>query len=210
MLFGLFAGVWVDRVRRTPILIAADIGRALLLVTIPLAAAFGALPFPQLWLVAFATSALSLVFTLASVAVLPSIVAPDQLVEANSAFAFSDSVLSIASPGLAGGIIQLLGAPVAVVVDAVSYVLSALTLRRMGGEEPHAPRPARTQSVWTDIREGGQALVQTPVLRALTLSAMIGTTLGLRATLLIGGLIGLGSVLVVLFSPVRSVRNSSP
>ena len=236
-------------------------------------------------------------------------------------------------------------------VDAVSYVLSALTLRRMGREEPQAPRPARTESVWTDIREGARALVQTPVLRALTLSAMIGTlgssvggavailflvrelgltaaligllggvggggalasaalagrigrrvgvgiatisgnflwvvggfatplagftltplpvllvgsfvasfgatlfsvsqlslrqqltpsavlgrvtaarrflvfslapmgaaiggvlgtTLGLRATLLIGGLIGLGSVLVVLFSPVRSVRNSSP
>jgi MFS family permease len=175
VLFGLFAGVWVDRVRRTPVLIAADVGRALLLATIPLAAAPGALSFPQLWLVAFATSTLSLFFIIASVAVLPSIVPHDQLVEANSTFAFTDSVLSIAGPSLAGSIIQVLGAPVAVVVDAVSYVLSALTLGRMPRGEPLTPRPSHGQSVWAEIWEGGRALIETPVLRALTLSAMVGT-----------------------------------
>lgn len=206
VLFGLFAGVWVDRVRRTPVLIAADVGRAALLATIPLVAALGALSFPQLWLVAFATSTLSLVFTLASVAVLPSIVAPDQLVEANSAFAFTDSVLSIASPSVAGGIIQVLGAPVAVVVDAVSYVLSALTLRRMRREEPYAPRPPRPQSVWADIRESVRALVQTPVLRALTLSAMVGTlgssVGGAVAILFLARELGLNAALIGLLGGV--------
>lgn len=70
------------------------------------AAALGALSFAHLWLVAFATSALSLFFTIASVAVLPSILPNDQLVEANSAFAFTDSAISIAGPSAAGSIVR--------------------------------------------------------------------------------------------------------
>lgn len=174
LLFGLFAGVWVDRTRRRPILIWADLGRAVLLGSIPLAALVGSLTFVHLWMVAFASSTLSIFFTIASVAILPSVVKHDQLVEANSKFALTDSVLSIVGPSTAGGVIQLLSAPKAIVIDALSYVLSAVSL---GGinvpEQPAHSKPVRGP-LWAEIREGMHALIQTPLLRALTISGMVG------------------------------------
>jgi MFS family permease len=174
LLFGLFAGVWVDRTRRRPILIWADLGRAVLLGTIPLAALIGSLTFVHLWMVAFANSTLSIFFTIASVAVLPSVVKHDQLVEANSKFALTDSVLSIVGPGTAGGVVQLLSAPKAIFLDALSYVLSALSLNGINVPEQSArPKPVRGH-LWTEIREGVHALIQTPLLWALTVSGMVG------------------------------------
>jgi MFS family permease len=174
LVFGLFAGVWVDRTRRRPMLIWADLGRAFLLGTIPLAALVGSLTFVHLWTVAFASSTLSIFFTIASVAVLPSVVKHDQLVEANSKFALADSVLSIVGPSTAGGVIQLLSAPKAIFIDALSYVLSALSLGGINVPE----RPVRPKSIrghlWAEIREGVQTLTQTPLLRALTVSGMVG------------------------------------
>jgi MFS family permease len=174
LLFGLFAGVWVDRTRRRPILIWADLGRAVLLGTIPLAALVGSLTFVQLWMVAFASSTLSIFFTIASVAVLPSVVKPDQLVEANSKFALTDSVLSIIGPSTAGGLIQLLNAPKAIFLDAISYILSALSISSINvPEQSIRPKPIRGH-LWTEIREGVQALIRTPLLRAITISGMVG------------------------------------
>jgi MFS family permease len=142
LLFGLFAGVWVDRTRRRPILIWADLGRAALLGTIPLAALVGSLTFVHLWMVTFASSTLSIFFTIASVAVLPSVVKHDQLVEANSKFALTDSVRSIVGPSTAGGIIQLLSAPKAIFIDALLYVLSALSLSGINiPEQSIRPKP---------------------------------------------------------------------
>jgi len=175
LLFGLLAGVWVDRTRRRQVLVWADLGRALLLASIPLAAFLGSLTFIHLYVIAFVTSTLSIFFTIASVAVLPSVVKREQLVEANSKFALSDSVMTIAAPSTAGGIVQLLSAPKAIIVDAISYVLSALSL---GGvrisEKPSQAKLTRSQ-VWKEVREGGQALIETPLLRALTISGLIGT-----------------------------------
>ena len=173
LFFGLLAGVWVDRIRRRPTLVGADLGRALLLGTIPAAALLGSLTFAQLYLVAFASATLSLFFTIASVAVLPSVVRKDQLVEANSKLAATDAVLAIAGPGAAGSLIQVLSAPKAIVVDAVSYVLSALSLRGVGvSEEP--PSREQQRSIWAEIGEGVRELVRTPLLRALTVAATVG------------------------------------
>jgi MFS family permease len=173
LFFGLLAGVWVDRSRRRPLLVGADLGRALLIGTIPAAALLGSLTFAQLYLVAFASATLSLFFTIASVAVLPSVVRKDQLVEANSTLAATDAVLAIAGPSAAGGLIQVLSAPKAIVVDAVSYVLSALSLRGVGISE--AP-PSREQqrSIGAEIGEGVRELVRTPLLLALTVAATVG------------------------------------
>ncbi len=185
LIFGLFAGVWVDRVRRRPILIGADLGRALLLGSIPAAALLGHLTLAHVYIVGFATGILSILFTIASVAVLPSVVRKDQLVEANSKLALSDSVLSIAGPSAAGVIIQLLSAPKAIVVDAVSYVLSALSLRGVGTAEKPPSREQRG-SIWAEIGEGVRELVRTPLLRSLTLSGTIGTFgLAMQGTVLL-------------------------
>jgi Na+/melibiose symporter-like transporter len=96
------------------------------------------------------------------------------LVEANSKFALTDSVLSIVGPSSAGGIIQLVSVPKAIFIDALSYLLSALSLGRIKLLE----RPARLKPIrghlWTEIREGMHALIQTSLLRALTISGMVG------------------------------------
>ncbi len=173
LFFGLLAGVWVDRIRRRPILVGADLGRALLLASIPAAALLGSLTFAQLYLVSFASATLGLFFTIASVAVLPSVVQKDQLVEANSKLATTDSVLAIAGPSAAGGLIQILSAPKAIVVDALSYVLSALSLRGVGVSE-EAPAREQRRSIWAEIGEGVRELVRTPLLLALTVAATVG------------------------------------
>lgn len=179
LIFSLFAGVWVDRARRRPVLIWADLGRAVLLGSIPVAAALGSLTLMQLYLVAFATSTLGVFFTIASVAVLPSVVRKDQLVEANSKLAIGDSVLAIAGPGVAGELIQLLNAPKAILVDAISYVLSAFSLGGVGVFEKTPSRAAR-RGIWIEIADGMRELIRTPLLRALTFSGVIGS-LGLSA-----------------------------
>jgi len=174
VLFGLFAGVWVDRRRRRPILMGADLGRAVLLGSIPVAALIGHLTFVQLWVVGFAASSLGVFFQIASIAVLPVLVPHDRLVEANSKLSVSDAVLSVAGPGLAGGLIQLLSAPVAILADAASYVLSALSLGGIGTAERVLVRAEGSWDVWAGIGEGVRELQRTPVLRALTTFLGIG------------------------------------
>ena len=171
-LFGLFAGVWVDRRRRRPVLVGADLGRALLLATVPLAALLGRLTFAQVWLVAFAVAILGMLFQLASVAVLPTIVPRARLVEANSRLSTGDAVLSVAGPGLAGGLIQLAGAPRAILADALSYVFSACSLVGVARGERVAAGAGR--GVWAEIGEGLRALQATPLLRALTAFLAVG------------------------------------
>jgi Na+/melibiose symporter-like transporter len=170
LLFGLMAGAWVDRRRRRPLLIGADLGRAVLLAVIPIAAIAGRLSFTLLWIVAFGSAVLNLVFTLASVAVLPSIVKREQLVEANSKLAMSDSVLTLAGPGFAGALVQLVGAPKAIIADCLSFLSSAWSLGGIGSAE-RRPRPARDRPGWlAEIGEGVRALVQTPLLTTLAVS----------------------------------------
>jgi MFS family permease len=106
VLFALFAGVWVDRLPRRPVLIVADVGRALLIATIPLAALLGTLTFAHLLVVIFAMATLNLIFIIASVSILPSIAEADQLVEANSKLAVSDSTLTIVGPSIGGVLTQ--------------------------------------------------------------------------------------------------------
>lgn len=170
LLFGLIAGAWVDRHRRRPLLIGSDLGRAVLLAAIPLAAVAGQLSFPLLWVVAFGSAALNLVFTLASVAVLPSVVKTEQLVDANSKLAMSDSVLTLAGPSFAGALVQLVSAPKAIIVDCFSFLASAWSLGGIGAAEPRPPAIRQRPSLWSEIGEGLRALVQTPLLTTLAVS----------------------------------------
>ena len=171
LLFGLIAGVWVDRVRRRPILIGTDVGRALLLAVIPVAAFLDLLSMPLLWIVAFGSAVLTLFFTLASVAVLPTIVRPVQLVDANSKLHMSEAVLSLAGPSGAGFLVQLVSAPKAIIADVVSYLVSAFSLGSIASTEL---KPERRESglraIGREIREGLHELIRTPLLRALAIS----------------------------------------
>jgi hypothetical protein len=130
-LIGPFAGVWVDRLRRRPLMIAADLGRAVVIATIPLAAVFDVLVIEHLWAAAAFLSACTVLFNVAYEAHLPSVVGREHLVEGNSKMAASASAVEIGSFGIAGWLVQLFTAPGVLVIDAVSYVWSALFLRRI-------------------------------------------------------------------------------
>src|SRR6266542_2525820 len=142
LLVGLFAGAWVDRLRRRPLLISSDAIRAVLLLSIPAAHLAGALRIEQLYLVVFLEGCLGSLFDAAYPAYVPSLIGVDRMVEGNSKLATSSSLAEIGGPGLAGGLVQAIGAPLAIFVDAVSFVASAISLVLIRKRE--APRPPRT------------------------------------------------------------------
>ncbi|HEU4327192.1 MAG TPA: MFS transporter [Roseiflexaceae bacterium] len=167
LLLGLLAGVWVDRARRRPLLIAADLGRGLLLLSVPLAALAGALRIEQLYLVAAAVGALSIVFEVAYQSYLPALVRREQLVEGNSKLGVSDSLAEIAGPPAGGALVQTVGGPLSVALDALSFFGSALALWRIRTPEP-TPEPAEErQPVLPEVYAGLRATVADPLLRTL-------------------------------------------
>lgn len=167
LLVGLFAGVWVDRVKRRPILIAADLGRALLLATIPLALLLGVLQIWQIYLVTFLVGLLTLFFDVAYRSALPSLVGREHLVEGNSKLELSRSSAEIGGPGLAGVLVQILSAPVAILVDSISFICSAVLVAFI--KTPEAlPGPASTKrKLLPDIRDGLRFVFANPLLRSL-------------------------------------------
>ena len=145
LLFGLPAGVWVDRLARRPVMIATDVARALALLTIPLAYALDVLTLPQLYAVGFLVGVLTVFFELAHTSYLPSLVEREQLIDGNSKLEISRSGAYIAGPGLGGVLVGLLTAPGAIVVDALSFVVSGVLLVRIRAHERWAASaPART------------------------------------------------------------------
>jgi MFS family permease len=136
LLIGLPAGVWVDRLRRRPVMIAGDLGRAIALATIPIAFLVGILTIVQLYLVGFVVGVLTVFFDVAYQSYLPSVVARDQLQEGNAKLEISRASAAVVGPGLAGVLIGVLRAPLAVVLDAISYLGSALFLFLIRRPEP--------------------------------------------------------------------------
>ncbi|HEX9494659.1 MAG TPA: MFS transporter [Candidatus Limnocylindria bacterium] len=141
LLVGLVAGAWVDRLRRRPILIWTDVIRAALLFFIPIAYAAGSLRIEQLYVVAFIEAGLASLFNAAYPAYVPTLIGTDRVVDANSKLATSTSLAEIGGPGLAGALVQIVGAPFAILVDAFSFVVSAVSLAAIRAPEP--PRPPR-------------------------------------------------------------------
>jgi MFS family permease len=169
---GLVAGAWVDRLRRRPVLIWSDLGRAALLALIPVAAIGGWLSLPLLLVVAFLTAVLTTFFDAADNAYLPTVVPKRDLVRANGALAASGSVSEFAAFGSAGFLVQIVTAPFAILIDAVTFVVSAAllwTIRR-----PEAPPPAKTdrEPVLREIAIGLRLVTSNPILRATTLTSM--------------------------------------
>lgn len=166
LVFGLVAGAWVDRLRRRPVLIWADLGRAALLGSIPVAFALGVLTFWQLLIVSGLAAILTTFFDSADNAYLPTIVERDRLVEANSALAASGSAAEFMAFGISGFLVQALTAPIAIAVDAVSFLVSAALLGSIRGEEAPPPPRENREPVMAEIREGLRLVIHDPVLRA--------------------------------------------
>jgi MFS family permease len=137
LLFSLHAGAWVDKHgRRRQTMIAADLARAALLATIPIAYAFDALTFAQLYAVGFLIGAASVLFNVSAATLFVSIVPREQYVEANALSNGSRAASFVAGPSLGGLLVQALSAPVTLAVDAVSFLGSALSLSRISPVEP--------------------------------------------------------------------------
>jgi predicted MFS family arabinose efflux permease len=163
LLVALPAGVWVDRLPRRPILIAGDLGRALALASIPVAAAAGSLRIEQLYVVGFATGLLTVFFDVAYQSYLPALVDRRQLVEANSKLEISRSGAQIAGPGLAGLLVGWLTAPYAIVVDAVSFLWSGLLALRIRTTE--TVEAGGDRNLRRELWEGLRYLVGDPLFR---------------------------------------------
>jgi len=151
ILVSLPAGVWVDRLPRRPILIVGDLGRAVLLASIPLAYAFDVLTIWQLYVVGFVFGVLTVFFDVAYQSYLPSLVSREQLVDGNSKLEISRSGAQLAGPALAGVLVQALTAPIAMLIDAISFVASGLFVFRIRARET-APERESGRSPFAGMR----------------------------------------------------------
>lgn len=153
ILFALPAGAWLDRVRRRPVLIAGDLGRTIVLVTIPIAYAVGVLTIWQLYAVAFTFGLLTVFFDVADQSYLPALLDADDLVEGNAKLQISASAAQIAGPGLAGGLIALVAAPFAIMVDAVSFLASGGLISLVLKHEPKPQRKLAADGTHSSLRQ---------------------------------------------------------
>jgi Na+/melibiose symporter-like transporter len=168
LLFGLFAGAWADRVRRKPILIYADLGRAAVLATVPLAAMRHSLTMTQLYVVAGIAGLLTVLFDVSYQAYVPSLVSRENLLPANAKLALSESVAEVSGPGIAGFLVQALTAPVAIAFDAISFLVSAMSIALVRRPEP--PPAERSEShILAEIGAGLRTAWGNPYLRAMAL-----------------------------------------
>ena len=166
-MFGLVAGAWVDRLRRRPVLIWADLGRAALLGSVPIAFALGVLGFPQLLVVSGLAAILTTFFDAADNAYLPTIVERETASSTRTApLAASGSAAEFMAFGISGFLVQLLTAPIAIAIDALTYLASALLLGTIRTAEAPPPKPEDREPVLTEIRVGLGLVRHDPVLRA--------------------------------------------
>ena len=152
-LVSLHAGVLIDRVRKLPIVIAAAIGRGVSLLLIPVAAWFDALSIELLFVVGFLCGVQNVVGGAAYQVLIAKMAGRSRLVEANAKIALGETSAALVGPGLAGGLIQLVTAPFAILIDALTFLASGFMLRRVRVPND-APEPGLRRSMWSEIHEG--------------------------------------------------------
>ncbi|EHR51948.1 arabinose efflux permease family protein [Saccharomonospora marina XMU15] len=177
LLLGLPAGVWVDRMRRRPLMLRADLARGVLLLSVPLAWWAGVLSLPQLIVVALLVSVCTLFFDIAYQSYLPSLVGRSRLVEGNGKLQVSQSVAQVSGPGLAGALAQLLGAANAVATVGLSYLGSAALLGRIRTSEP-PPSPRTGIKLRAEVGQGLRFVFGNRHLRAVTACTASGNFAG--------------------------------
>jgi MFS family permease len=152
LLFSLHAGAWADRQeRKRHVMIATDVGRALLIGSVPVAYAFDALTFPHMLVVAFLMGTLSVLFHVSYNPVFVKLIPRERFVEGGSIMHGSRALSYVAGPSIGGALVQAISAPATLVVDACSYIVSALFLRSVKVEEPE-PEPAGKGHVVAGVR----------------------------------------------------------
>lgn len=173
LLVGLPAGALTDRMRKRPLMVRADLVRAVAMASIPAAAVADALTMAQLYVVALITGVATVFFDVAHQSYLPQILPREELMAGNGALETVRSTAQVAGPGAGGGLVQLVGAHLAVLTDALGYVLSALVLLRIKQPEqpPQAPADA---SLRKDIGEGIRFVTGHPLLRVIALTTGLG------------------------------------
>lgn len=177
LIIGLAAGVLIDRVRRRPLLIATDLIRAGLLMTIPIAAWLGGFSLAQLLVVVFVVMACSLVFDAAHQAYMPTLIEKRWLLDANAKQESTSAASEIVGPPIGGLLVQLLGAPIAILCDAISYIVSALLLWRLPHDEA-LPEHNRTRVTWDDLKAGFLIVFRHRLFRPLALAKIIRAICG--------------------------------
>jgi MFS family permease len=182
-LIGLVAGVWVDRLRRRPVMIIADLGRAIALGMIPFLAFIGQLKLFYLYVIAVIASGLTVFFDVAQQAYLPAVVESKNLGDANSRIAATQSAVEISAFGIAGWLVQLLTAPVAIAVDAATFVISAIFVGSIRTAERRQHEHEAAGALWAEMVEGLRLLGSNGSLRAIGVSvAAMEAGFGLSGT----------------------------
>ena len=171
-LIGLLAGAWVDRLRRRPLLIGADLGRALALATIPLAAVLGLLHIAQVYLVALVVSMLTIFFDVAYQSYLPGLVGKESLMEGNSKLSASAAVAEFGGFSIGGWLVQIFTAPFAILIDAVSFVVSAISVWLIRAREPILT-PQEHPNMRREIADGLKTVIHQPLLRASAVAVLL-------------------------------------
>ena len=177
LLFALPAGVWVDRLRRRPILILADLARALTLITVPVAYWLDALTIWQLYAVAFVHGIGTVFYDVAYQSYLPALVGREQVVDGNSKLEISRAAANIGGPGIAGSLVAILTAPVAILADAISFLASALLLGLIKKPEETPPREER-RSLKAELGEGLRYVFTHPYQRGMVAAVALSNFFG--------------------------------
>ncbi|HWX09663.1 MAG TPA: MFS transporter [Gaiellaceae bacterium] len=227
LVFSLPAGVWIDRLRRRPLMIAADVGRALAIVSIPITYWFGHLTLVQLYVVSGVHGLLSVIFDVSYLSFLPTLVGREHLGEANSKLLGAAAASQLAGPTLAGGLVATFGAPVAVLADAASFALSGAFVGAIRNREPR-PEPYVLGTFVGFLENVNQLTLRQAItphrllgrMNAVTrfmywgtipigsaLGGVIAQTVGLRATLFAAAAGSALTGIPIVLSPIRKLRD---
>ncbi|GHE29444.1 MFS transporter [Streptomyces capitiformicae] len=169
LIAGLPAGVWVDKVRRLPLLVQTDVLRCVVIGSLPVAAAVDRLTLAHLYLAAAITGAATVVSDIASQSFLPALLPRDRLIAGNGAVATVQSSAEVVGPGIGGGLVQAMGAPLALLADAISYLVSAVLLLGIRFREA-VPTPTDDRSLGRDIVKGVRFVFGHPLLRVIAIT----------------------------------------
>lgn len=165
VLLSLPSGVWLDRVRKLPVYVAGEASLALIVASVPLAWWMGWLAMPWMYVVAFVMGCVYVVAGSAAQIVLTQVVPRERLVEAHARNALASSGAEVAGPGFAGALIKAVGAPVALLLDALMLIASVLILRGVRVQEVLAP--PKDAHFWRDLKAGIHFVRGTPLLLAM-------------------------------------------
>jgi MFS family permease len=178
VLVGFFAGGFVDRSRKRTIMIFADVLRAMVLLTVPVAAWFRLLTMEQLYIVGALIGGANVLFDISDHAYLPHLIARDDLMEGNTKLSTTESLAEVGGPALAGILVQALTAPFAIAVNAATYVVSALFLGSISSKEHLPEHPKIRPTLLSDLAQGFSAMADVPVLRPLLVMSIVSPLFG--------------------------------